>query len=267
MAWSHIISTVAGQGGSSPLTTSAINTTGADILIAAINVFQGSGLGTFSDSNINTWLPVQTQTDTTNSRQELEVLYCKTPIVGAGHTFSTTASNFGCISVSAFSGSLTSAAQLDQKNSGIQAGNGSVTTDQDGSITPGQNNELIYYAVAIDGTTLGATPTVNDGFTVDNFFDVQAGAIFGQCTSYLFQSSKAAISPTLTRANAIPNGNTDVMVIVSFKGAAVASTVVNRRTLSPIGTRVGSRQVQNRWKRSSRGGLLLRDPLILPEAA
>lgn len=44
-------------------------------------------------------------------------------------------------------------------------------------------------------------------------------------------------------------------------------TVVFRRSLSALGTRVGSRQVHNRWRRSDRGGLLLRDPLILPEVA
>ncbi len=87
------------NAGSGSGTTSAVDTTGADLLVAAVAYFDGAG--TVTDSKGNTWTGLTPATP--GSGRACRLLYCVPTSVGGGHTFSTP-SGFGGLCVSAWSG-------------------------------------------------------------------------------------------------------------------------------------------------------------------
>lgn len=101
-----------------------------------------------------------------------------------------------------------------------------------------------------------SSPTAGSGFTAIS------GADFQLSEYQIFSSPQTNLSVTQS-----PSGGSNGCIADAIVAAAAAPSAVFRRTLSPIGTRSGSRQVHDRWRRPHRGGLLLRDPIVLPEAA
>ena len=205
----------AGSPDGNNVTSPSINTSGADLLVVAVNYYDGNG-GTYtlSDSASNTWgSPAVSHSYTAGAHGIQEVYFIHSPTTSATHTFTVIASGgliFPSIAVQAWSGSVSSPS--DQTNG---AGDGTVTlmSFQPGSITPVQNNELIAVFL-LNSAPQSATPTINSGFNVADYTDNDGlGHNFGMASAYLLQGAAAAVNPTWTW----PTAAAIVSDIISFK--------------------------------------------------
>src|SRR5216684_1966690 len=136
MAFSLIANTLKQTSDGSNVTTTAIDTTGAN-LIVLLTVDNANHTPTDSKSNTWTGLTVKA-VNTVNTR----LWYSLGPTVGSGHTFTLTGvSSLPCIAAAAYSGAKTSSA-FDVEN-GSNPGSG--TSIQPGNVTPSQDGELVIY--------------------------------------------------------------------------------------------------------------------------
>jgi hypothetical protein len=192
-----------GSGGTpSGVTSSAIDTTGADLIVVATGYYNfGVGL-TISDSNSNTWTPA---TVITSSPVNLQLWYCVNPTVGAGHTFTLSGSSvYTGITVAAFSGPA-APSPLDQQ--------GGAAAASPGPITPTAANELV---ISYAGTAGGAADGVDSGFTITDDIALVSMMSFGISAAYLIQTSATAENPTWTDSS----GGVGASGIASFLAAS-----------------------------------------------
>jgi hypothetical protein len=184
MAYAFIDSTFATGGAGADVTTGAIDTTGATLLLLGFTAFQDAVV-TASDSKGNTWTPLFA--DVTNDCA-VGVFYVNsaTPTVGSGHTFTIAAGNFTSVIPMVFSGSAATPADNDTADTSASA-----TSLQPGSLSPAENNELfIALGLSLSGTMQaisGYTTMENDGFAI---------------ASYKIQTSGSAENPTFTSTGA-----------------------------------------------------------------
>jgi hypothetical protein len=168
----------------SSVTTNAIDTRGADLIIVITE--GGASGGALSDSKSNIWTPLTGQ----NTGPTLRILYAKNAIVDASHTFTSNPSGGASLAVLAFSGSNLTA-PFDVEN-GAQTSSG--TTLQTGSVAPALDGELLVFAV---GDSWTGTASVDTGAILDqgawqsNVHDALASA-------YEIQTTKATRNPTFT---------------------------------------------------------------------
>jgi hypothetical protein len=189
-AWNLVAHTVgastSGTYHNATVSTGAINTTGANLIVVSIafNQYAIPFGGTFTDSLGNTWTLIQ-QTSGTTALSEMYC--CYNPTVGANHTFSFEsyyANNNVTIGVLAFSGAKSG---LDQSNSSAGA--------SPGSVTPTANNELLVTFAQTSGGTGQAPSGVSSPFTVVDTFTETAYA-YGFAHAYMTQGTAAAENPT-----------------------------------------------------------------------
>lgn len=174
------------------VTTSAINTTGANLIVVAICTVNNLTGATVTDSKSNTWSSSLTAVSGGNL---IQIFYLYSPTVGSGHTFTFTTSGgptTPSIAVAAFSGTLS---PFDQQMGATQTG--AISTFQAGSITPTANNELIIAQASNYSTS---TVSINDGFTITD--SVSPLYNTGNTLAYLVQTTAAAINPTWTYGTA-----------------------------------------------------------------
>ncbi len=190
MAWTLVAHTGAQSTNTNGITTAAIDTTGATLLVMAVGRQDTTDSGV-SDSKGNTWVTLATVA----SGVKITIYYVKNATVGSGHTFSTgaDASSFPVIAVQAWSGNDTTQ-NVDQANVAFGA-TGTVSTLQPGSVTPSQDNELLVSACVMN---FGTAPTVGSGFTNSDGFALSSGLAYGMSMSYFTQSTAAALNPTYT---------------------------------------------------------------------
>ena len=199
-------------------TTSAIDTTGADILfIVASRYGLGSEAFPPSDNKGNTWQNCNQYQSTSPADATMRIWYAKNAIVGSGHTFTYSASScYPQIDILAFSGSLTSSDPVDQQNGA--AGTGfNVSTLQTGSVTPSQANELLVTGMSINSNAPGVVPTIDSGFTVSDADGFGSGNNMGGGAAYLIQTAAAAVNPTWSLGIATAN---PAAAIATFKAVA-----------------------------------------------
>jgi hypothetical protein len=172
------------SGNQTDVTTAAIDTTGATLLVAVLTDFAET---TFSDSKSNTWTSLTKGTQFISTR----IVYCVPSSVGSGHTFSASvASGFPSICVAAFSGAH--ATPVDQQNG--STGNG-ITSIQPGSVTPTEDNELVIVGVGLgNGNAAGIDMA---GYTVPEEVYYNGNA-FTCALAYNIQTSATATNPTWT---------------------------------------------------------------------
>ncbi len=198
MAYSLVANTW--DGDSSTALTSAIDTTGATLLVVAITRFQGDAPNpeNLSDSKGNTWHRL---TSIRGSTSAVCLFYAESPTVGSGHTFTFTDASFGSLTVAAFSGALLTS-PFDQEN-------GAAAT-QPGSITPGEDNELVVTSFSsFDGSAPG-TPS---GYTTtDSTPNVPSVNLAGGI-AYQIQTTATATNPNSW-------ATATVSTVASFKAAA-----------------------------------------------
>lgn len=231
MTYSFVNSVSAGSSDTANVTTGAIDTTGANLLV--LNVVWSSAVGsvTISDSNGNTWFPLTAADSAGGSHVESQLYYAKNPIAGTGHTFTVTGSIGGItpsVAVEAWSGADI-ASPFDQENGFGQntAGN----TIQPGSVTPGQNNELLVTGILITAAFSGLA--IDSSFAISEQV-ANGGTNWGCAIGHKVQTNLGAENPTWSWTGGTPSAT----VIATFRAG-----VKFRRTLSDLGTRVGSRQM------------------------
>jgi len=194
-------------------TTTAIDSTGADLLVIGITADNGAAtIGTPTDSKSNTWLAC---TDQSVSSSVAGLRYAESPTVGSSHTASyTTVNKFPAMALLAFSGAKASSA-LDQQNRNSGTGTNSRTP---GSITPSEDNCLIVTVLNFEGTIAGLS--IDSGFTIVQSSDFLANGE-GFAIAYKVQTTAAAVNPTWSWTTNRPSS----AVIASFKSAAAASSI------------------------------------------
>lgn len=169
------------------ITTPAIDTTGATLLVVSVASFEDNAAPTLTDSKSNTWIGL-TQQISTASRQRL--FYCFDPIVGSGHTFTATgAASYPTVCVQAFA-APPSAVLFGETG----AANSSTSSIQPGIITPPTNGALLVTGLTFlptDGNSIDSDFIKTDSFdeNVNNFGGAQA---------YLIQPTAGAVNPTWT---------------------------------------------------------------------
>lgn len=207
LAFAHLVSVAATSSDNNSVTSSAIDTTGATLIIAEVADLAGA-LTTFTDSKGNTWNALTTYT---SSNSNSRLFWSSPSSVGSGHTFTATGSNsFPSIAVTAWSGAA--ASPFDQQN-GNSASSGVVSIST-GSVTPTQDNELIVAGIAAN-TVAGNTFSINSSLTIRAQITSTNNISAGIAT--LVQTTAGAINPTWTA----PAPFLDVGVsIATFKAAA-----------------------------------------------
>lgn len=194
------------------VTTSSINTTGANF-IAAFVAYDGGVSPTPTDSKSNTWTSLTAQTGQFGKGQWF---YVANPTVGSGHTASVNVgSSFPAICFISFSG-VTITSPFDQQNSGNSLASTSAAT---GSITPTATNELILAGLtteaAISSLTIDGT-----GFTITDSVAGVAGTNYGAYIAYKVQTSIVAENRTWSWTGL----NTSAALIASFKETGGGAT-------------------------------------------
>lgn len=207
MAILPVASIDAGSPDAHTFTTSAIDTTGADLLAVLVS---DVGSGTLTDSKGNTW-NILTQEPYQFSGRAF-IAYALNPTVGSGHTFTlTSVNNFGSLCATAWSGADTTA-PFDIEDTFHADG---VTAIKAGAVTPSQDGSLILTGVGLRGLSAGAVASVDSGFTLEGAIP-QTAAHFGMFLGYLIQGTAAAVDPQFTWSGADGAG----AVTAVFKPAA-----------------------------------------------
>jgi hypothetical protein len=196
MAIALIAHTAQASSGGGSLTTSAIDTSGANFLVMATSGFTGvNPVGVPTDSKSNTWIGLTVHTNSVTNTVPSQIFYAVNPTVGTGHTFSFgAASTFPSICVAAFSGVATTS-PFDTVAGEGAGDNGTAITLSISSITPNQANSLV---IAVDAIVSGDTSSVDGGFTITDDIPPSGGNCQGSALAYLIQTTAAAAAPTFT---------------------------------------------------------------------
>lgn len=185
MAFAPVASVAASVNGTN-VTTGAINTTGADLIVAIYGAV--SATPAMSDSKGNTWTDLTTYGSTLTGR----ISFTRPSSVGGGHTFTATSTGNPCVCVMAFSGSV--ASPLEVENGGNTA---SGMSQASGSVTPTSTGSLVVTGLIynVDPNTVGVSapftpPTVG--------IAAVSGVTFGAYFTHEIQTSISARNATWT---------------------------------------------------------------------
>lgn len=191
-AYSLIAHTVK-EGNSVTVTTTAIDTTGATLIVIVAST-GSNNLFLPTDTGTNRWIYISAANSVGSS-----VYYVINPTTSATHTFTLTAS-FPSLAILVFTGD--GAGPEKVTNNTVTS-----TTTTPGSITPSKNGALL-----ITGFCAGSalTETINASFTISD----QAGGTTGQrvAAGYLIQTTAGAANPTWTASGSA----TISSIMVSF---------------------------------------------------
>jgi hypothetical protein len=195
--------TAAGTTNQTTVTTPSIDTTGADLLVAAIGVYGDESNGSLSDSYGNTWHGLTTYG--TGGQVSVRLYYCRGGTVGAGHTFSWgTWTVFPALAVAAFSGSATSLA--------FDAEAGSNTASP-GSVTPAASGELMVSGLCWYPS---GTVSIDSSFSTTDQVNYN-GTTMGVALAYKIKSDAAAESPAWSHSGSFAQA---ASALAAFKAAA-----------------------------------------------
>jgi len=196
--------------GADNLATSAVNTTGANLIVIAIAKSMGAAL-TVRDSKGNTWTLIASADE---YYLTVALYYCVNPTVGPGHIFyGDGTSIYADIFVQAWSGANSS--PLDVETTNVTAGTSSSLAT--GSVLPSVDNELVVAALAT-GSGPYFTYSIDSGFSISDQNDAVLNVSYGGGLASLVQTTKGAVNPTWSWGS-----NThSAVAIASFKPGASA---------------------------------------------
>jgi len=206
------IASAQASGQLGPITTSVIDTTGADLLIVGVSQYEAPGSVTITDNKSNTWTGL---TIPAGGTTEGRIWYCKPTTVGSGHTVSANVAGgfYGGITFAAFSGSHVTPFDVQAGN-----GNNAGTAASAGSLTPSVNGCLVISNVSNHVTAAGMPDLTiasgGSGFILLPMV-VSTPTSFPQRMAYLVQSTLAAVNPVWTVQEA-----SWTAVSASFKSAS-----------------------------------------------
>jgi PKD repeat protein len=202
---SSIIAHAVGTGGTGGATTPAINTTGANLLVAAVSGYavEANNL-TLVDSKGNIWTRLTPHVNT-NDNQAAVVLFWNVPTsVGTGHTFTSGGAGPAVYSnVAVVACRYAGAASLDAETGSFAGTRDAVgvTTAQPGSLTPSAAGGLLvvgWSQLPAAGADGAAATAVNSGYAILDSADYVAGTAFGVGLAILVPGTLAAANPTVT---------------------------------------------------------------------
>lgn len=206
-----VVATQSEGTGGTGLTTSGIDTTGANLIVIEVTCYSGGGNPELnSDTYGNTWTGLSQYGNGLGGGTALSRLfYCANPVVGTGHTF--TSNSFQCtVSIVAVSGAASS--PFDAETGGSIA---TGTSGQPGSITPSEGNCLVVTGIGLDG---GVSYSCDGGYTAvttnSGFFSGPKGGGL----AYIVQTTAMATNPTWSWSNN-PGDNNGGAGIAVFKSA------------------------------------------------
>lgn len=186
--------TASNSGAPQAVTTSAIDTTGAKIIVVCLApsgpnlITYGDGI--LSDSKSNSWTRCTTFGDSTDVVGV--VYYCINPTAGSGHTFTfgDTDGRYTAISVMAFNVPVTSFT--------LQTGTATSTSNtvQAGSGTPVTTNSLVIAVLGSNETGV----SIDSSFTIADHFAGVSSVNYALSDAYKFLSAISAQNPTWTGA-------------------------------------------------------------------
>ena len=184
-----LIAGASAAGPNGPTTTSAINTTGANLIVISLSWQNGITQPAISDSMGNGYIAISSPL-LNGADVNTQLFYCYGGVVGAGHTFTignTTGSNYGAMKVLAFSGSTFY--PFDQFTGQWTAG----VSAETGSLTPLFDNELIVTSVSFEAAQ--ASLSVDSGFVQPiGYVNYVSGNNFGNGIAYFFQRPATAVN-------------------------------------------------------------------------
>ena len=228
MTIAHVASVSATYGSSSG-STSAIDTTGANLLVVVVSSYYGAVAPTLSDSKGNTWTSIEHFVGSGAATNRLQMYYCIGGTVGTGHTVTCTVSGaYGSVAFAAYSG-VASTTPLDQHTIN---GVGGVTSVQAGSVTPSEANEIVIAGLGYQTAAVAAS--IDGGFTKRVNDNPQSGVSFGVALGDLIQTTATAANPTWSWTGA----GDAVAVIATFKAAGGGDTTAPVLT-TPTATATG----------------------------
>lgn len=220
------------NGTGTTATTSALNSTGANVGFVRVTYVNSGGDPTISDSNGHTWTQRKKQSSGADS---VAIYSAPLSTVGAGHTATASlAGSFPDLSFAVFSGGA--GFTLDQVN----GANGAATTTQaTGSVTPTTPNQLIISAV-------GATVSTNTVASIDSgqtLYDTTAadGNNFAGGLAYEVQTTATTRNPVFT----VTQSSTVFACIATFKvstttNLTLTATQGQTATLATVKTKVSA---------------------------
>jgi hypothetical protein len=202
-----IAQTFKASAGGGNVTTPAMNTTGANLIVVGLTT---NSFNTFTDSLSNTW----TQMDgyiNSGCSSITSWWYAYNPAVGPAQTFSSVGAGYPIVTVIAFSGAHSGT--LDQ-HSTARVG-GPALTLQAPSITPTANNELIVSLLGnADNANGGDGSAIDSGLTIVNYSPFNNGNSIGGAIAYSTLATAAPIAPTWTMSDST---SCPVVMLASFK--------------------------------------------------
>lgn len=198
-------------------TSSNIDTSGADLLLAHVSRYAGSGSGACTvDDSKNTPNPWTGHTEQTGGTNGARIYDFKNPTVGAGHNFSTngftiaTAAQFA-----AFSGCDTTA-PFDVESGNTNA---STTSLAPGALTPTNDGELIWTGVGAENGESG--PIGNTSLTsVTDQDDYSAGVREAGAAGYVVLGAGTGGNPYTLNAWTWTGATAAGSVAAAYKAAA-----------------------------------------------
>ena len=191
------------------ITTTAIDSTGADLLVVVTSGFVPNGVPVISsDSNGNTWQTDGPSNGVGNTYGFF--YYVINPVVGSGHTVSLSGSRFYTTTVLAYSGSDKISNVHKQNSNNFLGVTASLSTN---SITPSVNGCLIIAGTMAGGASWG-TVTVDSSLVVQQ--QLADSINISDAAADYSQSGIAAINPTFSYS---ANATNPVALIAAFKPA------------------------------------------------
>ena len=178
------------------ITSSAIDTDGANFLVAILSSYDGSAAGdTISDSYGNTWHHAALGGFPWIYNQGHQVYYAFNATTGPGHTFTMGATSDGCpgVCLMAFSGMPTSdpleaiVANPWNSENGVSSMTAATTAQ-----TPAHAGDLIISGLS--GDVKMAVLTVDSGFTIAG--QIAPSNTCGVAGAYLIAPNTSAVNPT-----------------------------------------------------------------------
>lgn len=210
--------TLSANGGGT--TSPAIDTTGADLIVAAMVCDVGAFPAVeihFSDSKGNGWADSGTASQNDGlAASTVGIMYSVNPTVGTGHTFTMGAgagNRSQALAIAAYK-----RANLGYDHASAGGSSSASFTVQPGSVTPGANNSLVIMVATVVQTA--ASLSINQGFTIRENQPFLTGSSYGVLIADLFQGTAGAVNPTLTS-----DLNTNGMGAISYVFAGLPELV------------------------------------------
>lgn len=192
-----LIANVGTGGSASTVTSGAIDTTGADLLVVVVSTYNNGSFAGVSDSKTNTWTD---ETEFSENFITTRISWSIPSSVGTSHTFTCSPTNrYPSICVLAFSGA--NATQRDQVSTG-----GDGNPWKPGALTATNNDSL--YVTGAGQDVNGANFSVDAGYTETDEVPYSSGNHVGCAAAYFIQSGSPASKDPAWTSTGSPGGST-----------------------------------------------------------